>query len=274
LSEARAHAIAIAAKHREEVVAVNAVGAATAVGTAILAGAVLGTVLRQWLPGHHLDTETKDIIKSGIALVSTLSALVLGLVIGTAKGSFDAQNADIQAAAAKLVLLDATLREVGAGANPVRVALAATLGMRLDEMWGATSAPAGVDALARHADAAVRLREAVAGAGATTEGERQALAKARQLADDLLQTRVLAVGHATSPVTGPLVVLLSFWFAVIALGLNLFAPRNPVIWVMNGVCALSVAGAIFLILEMERPYGGVIRLSDAPLRAALSEMQR
>jgi hypothetical protein len=103
--------------------------------------------------------------------------------------------------------------------------------------------------------------------------QQQVLAQASQLLDELMQIRFLAIGHGNSPITLPLLTLLTFWFAVIALGLNLFAPRNATILAVNIVCAVSVGGAIFLILEMEHPFGGVITLSDTPLRATISGMR-
>jgi hypothetical protein len=198
---------------------------------------------------------------------------VLGLIIGASKNTFDAQAADIQTAASKLAVLDTTLRQAGPSGAPLRAALARMVDSRLTEIWGPATRE-GFQVIARHGDAAMRLRDAIASAVPATEAQREALGKAAQVADELLQTRLLAMSHSQSPITLPLLTLLASWFAVIALGLNLFAPRNPVVWTMNAVCALSVAGAIFLILEMEKPFGGWIRMSDVPLRAALDQMRR
>jgi hypothetical protein len=90
------------------------------------------------------------------------------------------------------------------------------------------------------------------------------------LLDGLTQIRFLAIGQADSPVTLPLLALLTFWFAVIALGLNLFAPRNATILVLDRICAVSVAGAIFIILEMEHP----VRRRDPPVRHRFAPRRR
>ena len=70
----------------------------------------------------------------------------------------------------------------------------------------------------------------------------------------------------------PFLVLLIFWVTVIFLSFGLFAPRNATVVVTLFLCALSVSGAIFLIMELDRPFGGLIEISSAPLRNALASV--
>src|SRR5262252_2731014 len=86
----------------------------------VLAGAWLGAAVSKKLPKHHLDSESKDMIKVGIGFLATLAALVLGLLIASAKSSFDTKSEEVQQAAAKIVLLDRNLRQYGAAADPAR----------------------------------------------------------------------------------------------------------------------------------------------------------
>ena len=102
----------------------------------------------------------------------------------------------------------------------------------------------------------------------------RAIGKALQAADELEQVRVLVLAHPGSTIINPLLVVLVFWFTVIAMGLGLFAPRNRTTLAFSVVGAVSVASAIFLILEMDQAFGGVIQVSDAPMRAALAALAR
>jgi hypothetical protein len=250
----------------------NEVMVALLVAAMIFGGAVFGVLAKRRLPGHHLDGDTKDVVRAGVGLLSTLAALVLGLVITTSKGSYDEQSRGVQAIAAKLVELDGALRALGPEGKAVRGVLYRDTTQRVDQVWGKG---AGDEAKRRAAAHVVRdpgIQDAIARIAPRDETERAALYRAKTLVSEVLEMRTLAAGHHGSPILAPLLVLLVLWFMCIEAGLNLFAPQNGTIWVVNVVCALSVAGAIFLIIEMDEPFGGLIVLSDAPLRAALAVM--
>src|SRR5271154_1023119 len=86
-------------------------------------GALVGMTLRALLPEHHLNAETKEVIKLGTGLIATLSALVLGLLIASAKSSFDAQRTGFQQLSANIVLLDRLLARYGPETKDVRGSL-------------------------------------------------------------------------------------------------------------------------------------------------------
>jgi hypothetical protein len=75
-----------------------------------------------------------------------------------------------------------------------------------------------------------------------------------------------------SGVIAPLLMVVACWMMLNIAGWNLFAPHNRMVVLVNIVCSLSVGSAIFLILEMDRPFNGVIRISDAPMRAAFLKL--
>jgi membrane-bound ClpP family serine protease len=75
-------------------------------------------------------------------------------------------------------------------------------------------------------------------------------------------------------VSSPLLIVLLFWLTIIFTSFGLFAPRNATVVVSLLVSALSVSGAVFLILEMYSPYAGLIHVSSAPLRAALTHLSK
>ena len=98
-------------------------------------GALVGMVLRAILPEHHVSTESKDVVKLGMGLIATLAALVLGLLIASAKSSFDAQRSGFQQLAANLVLLDRALARYGPETKDAREALRSLVAATIDRLW-------------------------------------------------------------------------------------------------------------------------------------------
>jgi hypothetical protein len=96
--------------------------------------------------------------------------------------------------------------------------------------------------------------------------------QALQTALEIGQTRSLLVEQTGSSVPIPFLVVMVFWLAVIFLSFGLFAPRNATVIVTLFVCALSVSAAIFLILELDSPFSGLLQISDAPLRNAIAHI--
>jgi Na+/H+ antiporter NhaC len=91
---------------------------------------------------------------------------------------------------------------------------------------------------------------------------------------DIGKTRWLMYEQATGSVSLPLLVVLVLWLSVIFVSFGLFAPVNATVVISLFVSALAVSGAIFLILEMYSPYTGVVKISDAPLRAVIANLGR
>jgi len=242
----------------------------------VVAGAWLGAAVSRRLPKHHLDSESKDMIKVGIGFLATLAALVLGLLIASAKSSFDTKSEEIQLAAARIVLLDRNLRQYGAAADPARDYLRRLVTSRANLTWmekeisveskGVPSEP-GVFGIEELQDMLRALIPA---------DDSQRLLKARliQLSEDLANARWLLIEQIDRTIPMPFLVVLVIWLAAIAGSLSLFAPRNGTVMAVNVVCALSFASAIFLILEMDTPFKGLLKISDAPLRNALASLNR
>ena len=88
------------------------------------------------------------------------------------------------------------------------------------------------------------------------------------------RTRLLLFEHLDRSISVPFLVVLVFWLCIIFASFGLFAPRNATVIAVLCVCALSVSGAIFLILELDRSFEGLLKVSGAPLRAALAQLGR
>ncbi len=238
----------------------------------IFGGALLGLFLRGLLPANHLSNESKDTVKLGAGMIATLSALILGLLVSSAKGTFDTVGSEITLAASKIVLLDRELANYGPATKDARELLRRSSIAGVEMVWPEKkSMIPGMTAFERAngmESVQLKLRELTP----ATDAQRQLLAQAQQLAGDLLQSRWLLIEQVQNTLPKPFLVMLVFWLTMLHLSFGLFAPRNATVIAVLLICALSVSGAIFLILEMNHPLSGFIKVSSAPMLKALQHM--
>jgi hypothetical protein len=230
----------------------------------VYGGALLGFALR--VPEHHSDHDSRDVLKAGSALIGTMAALVLGLLVASAKSSYDNQREELINICADVALLDRALAHYGPEAAPARGHLRGTVEAAFGQLWRRSSEPPSAAGEAFY-DSIDRLP-------AANEQQRSIKAAASQLAIGLGRTRWLMHAQSVSAISTPLLVVVVFWLTILFVSFGIFAKPNATVQVALFVCALSVAGAIFLILEMDSPFRGLIRISDAPLRDVLSRLGR
>lgn len=237
----------------------------------IFGGALLGIVLHAILPRHHLSPESKDVVKLGMGLVGTVAALVLGLLIASAKDSYDTQSTELTQMSAKLVLLDRILAHYGPETQEERKLLHKFVAYSLDNMWSKNpsgpSRPSEAPSVGNEI-----IYDKIQELSPRDDRQRSMQAQASSLIVDLGQTRWLMFAQRAAPVSMTLLVVLIFWLTIIFVSFGLFAPRNTTVIVCFVFSALAVSGAVFLMLEMFEPYSGLIQVSSAPLRAALSHL--
>lgn len=237
--------------------------------TCVFGGALLGILLRVILPEHHLTDDSKDIVKLGMGLVGTMAALVLGLLVASAKGSYDAQSTELTQMSANIVLLDRALAIYGPETKQIRKVLRSAVVRILNQMWSedpAQSVPASAGGEV--------LYEEIQRLTPTNETQRSLQNGALNIAVDLGKTRWLMYEQATTSASMPLLIALVLWLTAIFISFGLFAPFNATVVSSLFVAALSVSCAIFLILEMYTPYTGVVELSSRPLRAAIAQLSQ
>lgn len=238
-----------------------------------LVGAVLlGRGLRRMLPQEHLSADSRDVIKLAIGLVATMSALVLGLLVSSAKGSYDTERSEVIQMAAKVAFLDRLLAIYGPEAAEARVRFHDAVKQSVQQIWPeetrqpaqlAPNSQAGnivygvVQALSPHDDAQRKLKEQAISVGV-----------------DIGQLRSLLVAQSVPSISTPMLIILVLWLAVIFLGFSTLAPPNVTTILALGVSAIAVSGAIFLILELDQPFGGIIRISSEPMVNALSQFAK
>jgi hypothetical protein len=230
-----------------------------------LCGAVLiGMLFRRLLPEHHLSSDTKDAVKVAMGLVATMSALLLGLLVSSAKSSYDTVRSDIIQMAAKISFLDRVLELYGPEAAPLRAGLKRTVGKIAEQLWSEAQSTAAPDLRAGN-----EFYIAMQGLSPRDDLQRTLKDQAVHLAVEMAQTRTLLRAQSLAAISRPLLIVVVCWLVIIFYSFTLFAPANSTATLSLLVAALSVAGAIFLILAMNHPFTGVMRISNEPLTSAL-----
>lgn len=240
---------------------------------ACIAGAGLfAMAVARALPEHHLKPDSKEAIKYGLTLIATLAALVLGLLIAAAKGTYDTQTSAVRQMSADILLLDRALALYGPETKESRGLLRHAAAAILDRLWpGDGDRPADLTPGEARADFEA-FYDKVAGLTPQNDAQRSLKARALDIAAGIAQTRLRLFAQKDSSVPVPFLVVLVFWLMVLLGGAGLLAPRNVTVVGVLLLCALSVSCAIFLILELDRPFGGIMRVPSAPLREALARL--
>ena len=239
---------------------------------ACIAGAgLLAMAVARALPDHHLKPDSKEAIKYGLTLIATLAALVLGLLIAAAKGTYDTQTSAVRQLSADVLLLDRVLALYGAETKEARELLRRGVATVLDRLWPGDAGPANLAPGEARGDLQA-FYDKVAGLTPQNDAQRSLKARALDITAGLLQTRLRLFAQKDSSIPVPFLVVLVFWLMVLLGGAGLLAPRNVTVVGVLLLCALSVSCALFLILELDRPFEGIMRVSSAPLREALTRL--
>jgi hypothetical protein len=234
----------------------------------VFASAVLGMLIRRKLPESHLNDESKSVVTLSMGVVGTLTALVLSLLIATASSTFNTRNQEITVLAAKVIQLERLLRRYGPEADSERLLLHRFTAMKLQDLF-----PQGGAKPVLEDPRTTTLFEGLEDRLAAMEGhsaeQRWLLSQAQSLTSDMAEVPWLLIEQNVLGIPVPVLVVVLFWLCLLFMSFGLFAPTNVTVTVVLFLCALAVAAAIQTILDLSRPFEGVIRVSDQPLRHAL-----
>ncbi|MGE5105765.1 MAG: hypothetical protein ACM3NZ_13530 [Betaproteobacteria bacterium] len=247
---------------------------AVVVFACVFAGALLGMGLRKRLPADHLSDSAKDVIRLAMGLVATMTALVLGLVIAAAKSSYDTQDDAVRHSAAKVLLLDRMLANYGPEAQGARAFLKELVANRVAAIWPEDGVSRSRLDTPEVAFATRTIETSILQLAPQNDPQRWLQSQALRIGGEISETRWLVLAQARSAIPVPFLVVVVFWLTVLFASFGLFAPRNGTVVAVLFVCALSVGAAMFLILEMDGPFEGLIRVSGAPMRYALANLGR
>lgn len=237
----------------------------------LFGASLIGILVRNRLPSHHLDSESKDVIRLSTAVVGTLSALALGLLIASANNVYNNAEAELRTSAARLLLLDRVMARYGPETADARSLLHRLVENRLVQGWGTAAQQAAIDPY-DEAQGIEPVQGEVRNLTPATEPQRLLQARALEVSGLLAEAHWMLVETSSEGLPTAFLVILVFWLAWLFLTFGLQAPANPTVIGVLMVCSLSVAGAIFLVIDMAHPYLGVIHVSDAPLRATLEHI--
>lgn len=250
----------------------SAFAIASIVFACVFASALLGMLLRATVPGDHLNPDSKDVVKLAMGLLATMAALVLGLLTASAKSSFDTWDNEVKESAAKIILLDRVLAQYGPETKDVRDLLRGAVAFRLAQTWPEDKSQAAKFDSAATTPSVEAIEGRIRALSPQNDSQRALQSRAQQITADLLATRWLLFAQAGNSIPLPFLVVLVFWLSVLFVSFGLLAPRNATVIAALLLCALSVSGSIFLILEMDTPLAGLLKISSAPLRYALSQL--
>jgi hypothetical protein len=238
----------------------------------VFGSAMAGILLRAIVPKQHLNDESKAVIQLGIGLVGTMAALVLGLLVASAKSSYDAQTTELTQISANIILLDRLLAHYGPETKEARETLRGIVVRVLKQTWseeGENPAQFGAKFTSNE-----ELYDEILALVPQDDLQRTLKSQELAIALTLGQARWLMFEQGATSVSKPMLVVMVLWLAIIFIAWGLFAPPNVTVVATLLVAALSVSSAIFLILEMYTPYTGLIQISSAPLRAALAHLSQ
>jgi hypothetical protein len=236
----------------------------------IFGGSLLGMILQSVLPERHLSSETKDVVKLAMGLIGTMTALLLGLLVASAKTSYDQRRSELVQMSANFVLLDRVLAHYGPETKDARELLHGSVARLIATIWS------------QEKNEMVKLDPATSSAEIVydkiqqlqpkNDAQRSIQSQALSMAISLGQTRWLLFAQSGTSISIPFLVVIVLWLTIIFASFGLFAPRNLTAVVSLLLAALSVSGAIFLVLELDRPFEGLLEISSDPLRNALNHL--
>ena len=234
----------------------------------VFGSAILGMLIRRKLPESHLNDETQSVVKLSMGVVGTLTALVLGLLVATASTTFNTRNQEVTQLAANVIQLARLLQRYGSEADGERDLLRLYTSMKLQDLF-----PQGGAEPVLENPRTIILFEELQDRLAAMEGhsaqQRWMLSQAQALTSDIAEVRWLLIEQDVLGIPVPLLLMVLFWLCLLFVSFALFAPTNMTVGVALFLCALAVAGAIQTILDLSRPFAGIIRVSEQPLSHAL-----
>jgi Protein of unknown function (DUF4239) len=238
----------------------------------VIAGSLLGMWLGSCLPERHCSAESRDAVKLATGMLSVLAALVLGLLIASVKNAFDTTDTQIRQFATSLILLHQTLADYGPETAEPRIMLRDYTARALADNWPDDKATP----IAMEDVEAGKLLDQVRAAVLRLPGgspRRDALrAEAASLIEDVLKTRMLLIERSESSIKPLFLEILVAWITLIFVSFGYTAPRNTTVMTSFFLSAAALAACIFLIVEMDTPFEGLITVSSMPMRSALTHM--
>jgi len=239
---------------------------------AVFGSGLLGMSLRSVLPAQHLQEDSLGMVRLCTGVIATLAALVLGLLVASAKANYDRVSDEVTQAAAATVLLDRTLAQFGPQTKEARSLLRTAVASVVDTVFSDHGRGAADLDDPKRLAAGERLQAQIRNLAPENDVQRTLQAHAIELSNEVAKMRLLTITQAKGSIPTGFLVVLVFWLAIMFAGFGLVTAKNPTVIVTLSLCALSLAGAVLMIEELNQPLEGLMRISGAPVRYALAHL--
>lgn len=239
---------------------------------AIFFASLIGMWLRKIVPDQHLNPDSKDTVQLAMGVVATMTALLLGLLVTSAKGQYDEQRNDVIKIAAQVAFLDRALATYGSETGNSRTILRHAVAQAIQRMWPDNDS--GNGEVTTSVAEARTLYDSIQQLSPRDDMQRSLKTEALEASIGVSKTLWLLSAQKHVTIVKPLLVLVVLWLAIIFLSVGLFAPTNKTVITALFVVALSVSSAIFLIIELDQPFQGMIQVSSEPMRNVLDQIGR
>jgi hypothetical protein len=236
----------------------------------VFAGALAGMALRRALPQEHFETDAKDTVRLAIGLIVTMTGLVLGMLVSSAKTYYDEQKNVVAEMSSQIIFLNTLLVNYGPEAKDFRKSVHQFVEDAVDRIWP------------KEESRLFQLKPKNDGGDINAQlemlvptNDRQAAIKAQvaSVIQDLRKTYwLMFLETEQTSISIPLLVVVTLWLVAIFISFGIFAPPNSTVMVTLIICALAVSAAIFIIMEMYSPFSGILKISPVAIRDALSQM--
>jgi Protein of unknown function (DUF4239) len=245
---------------------------ASLVFASVFASGLLGLYLRSVLPAQHLNEDSVAMVRLCTGVIATLAALVLGLLVASAKANYDRVSDEVARGAAAIVLLDRTLVQYGPQTMEARGLLRAAVASTVNAVFAKHShGVADLDDPERSATGE-RLQVELRQLAPANDAQRMLQARALELSNGIAQTRMLVITESGGSIPPVFLIVLVQWLAIMLLGFGLSTSKNLTVIVALFFCSLSLAGAVLMIEELNRPLEGLMKVSSAPMQYALAHL--
>lgn len=235
----------------------------------MIGGAMLGLLLRRCLPEHHLNEHAKDVIRLGCGLITTIAALTIAFLISSARMAFEADRNEIRHMAADVILLDQVLDHYGPDARHARLRLREAIDPSVHRIWrdaAHRTREQGTFYSSPHGDAA---HDAIRNLTPQTDAQRTYHSQAMELAAAIVRSRLVLFHQTGDRLPVPFLALLIFWLTLLFASFSLFSPLNYIAMAAIVFVAISASGAVFLVLDLNEPFSGLMRLPTERLKHLL-----
>ena len=239
---------------------------------AIFGGAMIGILCARRLPEHHLSAQTQSAITVSVAVIGTLSALVLGLMITAANSSFSARSDEVRELALQIIRIDRNLRRYGPEAAPVRARVGEWAIAKTHQLMPEKGRP--IPTNGQTIELLESVQDGILALEPKDERQKYLRTVSVTLCSTLIQARWALETRAGHSIPTAFLVLLIFWLAIVFTSFGLFAPPNSTAIISLFLCSVAVAGGIVLIEELDNPLSGFIRIRPDAMRRAITEITR